>query len=106
MIIFNIYYVYIFKIASFNILGQDSSWDESIKCLFLRVRNPCNDAYDELVKKVFKIKIHSNEGKNYLEKTRKSFTDFQNKLNNSVLQAIDEYKNIRGNRYLFYCLDI
>ncbi|RGB22013.1 hypothetical protein C1646_776819 [Rhizophagus diaphanus] len=42
-------------------------WDESVKCLFLRARSPRGEVFDELITKNFKIKIHSNEAKSYLE---------------------------------------
>ncbi|CAB4403290.1 unnamed protein product [Rhizophagus irregularis] len=73
-------------------------WDESIKCLFLRARSPRGEVFDELITKIFKIKIHSNEAKSYLEKTRKFFIDFRNKFNQIILTSVEEFKEIRKNR--------
>ncbi|CAB4392198.1 unnamed protein product [Rhizophagus irregularis] len=73
-------------------------WDESVKCLFLRVRSPRGEVFDELITKIFKIKIHSNEAKSYLEKTRKFFIDFRNKFNQIILTSVEEFKEIRKNR--------
>ncbi|CAB4377601.1 unnamed protein product [Rhizophagus irregularis] len=73
-------------------------WDESVKCLFLRARSPCGEVFDELITKIFKIKIHSNEAKSYLEKTRKFFIDFRNKFNQIILTSVEEFKEIRKNR--------
>jgi hypothetical protein len=67
------------------------------------VRNPRNETFDELIVKIFKVKIYSNEGKSLLERTRKSFTDFRNKFNQNILNEINEYKNIRRERYFFNC---
>lgn len=78
-------------------------WDESVKCLFLRARSPRGEVFDELITKIFKIKIHSNEAKSYLEKTRKFFIDFRNKFNQIILTSVEEFKEIRKNRYLFNC---
>ena len=72
-----------------------------IKCLFLRARNSHNETFDELIVKIFKVKIYSNEGKSLLEQTRKSFTDFRNKFNQNILNEINKYKNIRRERYVF-----
>ncbi|GES92054.1 hypothetical protein GLOIN_2v1876551 [Rhizophagus clarus] len=73
-------------------------WDESIKCLFLRTRNPREETFDELIKKIFKVQIYSTEGKNFLEKTHRAFADYRNKLNQNIEHEINEYKNIRKNR--------
>ena len=78
-------------------------WDESVKCLFLRARSPRGEVFDELITKIFKIKIHSNEAKSYLEKTQKFFIDFRNKFNQIILTSVEEFKEIRKNRYLFNC---
>ncbi|CAB4443085.1 unnamed protein product [Rhizophagus irregularis] len=47
-------------------------WDESIKCLFLRARSPRGEVFDELITKIFKIKIHSNEAKKEFKEIRKN----------------------------------
>ncbi|UZO00442.1 uncharacterized protein OCT59_011576 [Rhizophagus irregularis] len=73
-------------------------WDESVKCLFLRARSPRGEVFDELITKIFKIKIHSNEAKSYLKKTRKFFIDFRNKFNQIILTSVEEFKEIRKNR--------
>ncbi|CAB4377171.1 unnamed protein product [Rhizophagus irregularis] len=73
-------------------------WDESVKCLFLRARSLRGEVFDELITKIFKIKIHSNEAKSYLEKTRKFFIDFRNKFNQIILTSVEEFKEIRKNR--------
>ncbi|UZO15061.1 uncharacterized protein OCT59_006497 [Rhizophagus irregularis] len=73
-------------------------WDESVKCLFLRARSSRDEVFDELITKIFKIKIHSNEAKSYLEKTRKFFIDFRNKFNQIILTSVEEFKEIRKNR--------
>ncbi|UZO18335.1 uncharacterized protein OCT59_009651 [Rhizophagus irregularis] len=73
-------------------------WDESVKCLFLRARSPRGEVFDELITKIFKIKIHSNEAKSYLEKTQKFFIDFRNKFNQIILTSVEEFKEIRKNR--------
>jgi hypothetical protein len=78
-------------------------WDESVKCLFLRARNPSSEVLDNLVVKIFRIKIYTREAKGHLEKTRKFLTDFRNKFNQSILCSVNEYKEIRKSRYLFVC---
>ena len=44
-------------------------WDESIKCLFLRFRNPPSQILDEIITKIFNVKVYANVAKRYLEKT-------------------------------------
>ncbi|PKC51975.1 hypothetical protein RhiirA1_482543 [Rhizophagus irregularis] len=56
------------------------------------------EVFNELITKIFKIKIHSNEAKNYLEKTQKFFIDFKNKFNQIILTSVEEFKKIRKNR--------
>lgn len=73
-------------------------WDESIKCLFLRFRNPPSQILDEMIAKIFNVKVYANVAKRYLEKTRKSFTDFRNKFNQNILESVEEYKKIRTER--------
>jgi hypothetical protein len=71
--------------------------------LFLRARSPRGEVFDDLITKIFKIKIYTNEAKSYLERTRKFFTDFRNKFNQNISNTVDEFKEIRKNRYLFNC---
>ena len=73
-------------------------WDESVKCLFLRFRNPPSQILDEIIEKIFNVKVYSDVAKKYLEKTRKTFTDFRNKFNQNILESVDEYKKIRTGR--------
>jgi len=73
-------------------------WDESVKCLFLRARNPSGQALDDLIIKIFNIQIYTNEAKGLLEKTRKALADFRNKFNSQVLAQIKEYKEVRNDQ--------
>jgi hypothetical protein len=73
-------------------------WDESVKCLFLRFRDPPSTILDEVISKIFNVKIYSDVAKKYLEKTRRTFSDFRNKFNQNVLEGVDEYKKIRRER--------
>ncbi|CAB4373269.1 unnamed protein product [Rhizophagus irregularis] len=73
-------------------------WDESVKCLFLRVRNPSSEALDNLVVKIFRFKIYTSEARGYLNKTHKSLTYFRNKFNQNILNLVREYKEIRKSR--------
>jgi hypothetical protein len=74
-------------------------WDESVKCLFLKARNPPGEVFDDMIIKIFKIKIYTNEAKSYLERTRKFLTDFRNKFNQNILNTVKEFKEIRKTRY-------
>ena len=67
------------------------------------MRSPRSEVFDDLIAKIFKIEIYSNEAKSYLKKTRKFFTDFRNKFNQIILSFVEEFKEIRKIRYLFNC---
>ena len=68
------------------------------------MRNPSSEALDNLVVKIFQFKIYTSEARGYLDKTRKSLTDFRNKFNQNILNLVGEYKEIRKSRYLFILL--
>ncbi|CAB4398702.1 unnamed protein product [Rhizophagus irregularis] len=44
------------------------------------------------------FKIYTSEARGYLDKTRKSLTDFRNKFNQNILNLVREYKEIRKSR--------
>ena len=67
------------------------------------MRSPRSEVFDDLIAKIFKIEIYSNEAKSYLKKTCKFFTDFRNKFNQIILSFVEEFKEIRKTRYLFNC---
>lgn len=80
-------------------------WDETVKCFFLRIRDPPDSAIDDLVKTVFKIKeLYSEKAKYVLNRTRTTLRDFRNKYNNSIVKLVDEYKSTRFFSYFFVFL--
>ncbi|EXX65947.1 hypothetical protein RirG_128460 [Rhizophagus irregularis DAOM 197198w] len=74
-----------YVVSSKNTEDKIRLWNESVKCLFLRVRNPSSEALDNLVVKIFQFKIYTSKARGYLDKTRKSLTDFRNKFNQNIL---------------------
>ncbi|CAB4394002.1 unnamed protein product [Rhizophagus irregularis] len=74
-----------YVVSSKNTEDKIRLWDESVKCLFLRVRNLSSEALDNLVVKIFRFKIYTSEARGYLDKTCKSLTDFRNKFNQNIL---------------------
>ncbi|PKY62668.1 hypothetical protein RhiirA4_490133 [Rhizophagus irregularis] len=58
-----------YVVSSKNTEDKIRLWDESVKCLFLRVRNPSSEALDDLVVKIFRFKIYTSEARGYLDKT-------------------------------------
>ncbi|CAB4377525.1 unnamed protein product [Rhizophagus irregularis] len=63
-----------YVVSSKNTEDKIRLWDESVKCLFLRVRNPSSEALDNLVVKIFQFKIYTSEARGYLDKTRVRMT--------------------------------
>ncbi|CAB4396644.1 unnamed protein product [Rhizophagus irregularis] len=65
-----------YVVSSKNTEDKIRLWDESVKCLFLRVRNPSSEALDNLVVKIFWFKIYTSEARGYLDKTQiKDYVD-------------------------------
>ncbi|KAF0453646.1 hypothetical protein F8M41_001698 [Gigaspora margarita] len=77
--------------------NRDSAliWDEEIKCLFLRARFPPATCIDEFVKKIFGYPPYSKEGTEIRTKTKNKLSDFQHRLNQTVLGHIKNYKEIQ-----------
>ncbi|PKY45386.1 hypothetical protein RhiirA4_419795 [Rhizophagus irregularis] len=48
-----------YVVSSKNTKDKIRFWDESVKCLFLRARNPSSEALDDLVVKIFQFKIYT-----------------------------------------------
>ncbi|CAB4394566.1 unnamed protein product [Rhizophagus irregularis] len=82
-----------YVVSSKNTEDKIRLWDESVKCLFLRVRNLSSEALDNLVVKIFQFKIYTSEARGYLDKTRKSLTDFRNKFNQNILNLGYDWKS-------------
>ncbi|KAF0488230.1 hypothetical protein F8M41_022389 [Gigaspora margarita] len=70
-------------------------WDEEIKCLFLRARFPPATCIDEFVKKIFGHPPYSKEGTEIRTKTKNTLSDFQHRLNQTVLGYVKNYKEIQ-----------
>ncbi|GET57161.1 hypothetical protein GLOIN_2v1786777 [Rhizophagus irregularis DAOM 181602=DAOM 197198] len=58
-----------YVVSSKNTEDKIRLWDESVKCLFLRVRNPSSEALNNLVVKIFRFKIYTSKARGYLDKT-------------------------------------
>ena len=82
--------------------------DETLKCLFLRVRNPSGDILDDLVKKVFtNYEIHSEQTIRVVTHFRNSFNDYQNKYNKAILSLVENYKMMRYSLYfILFFIDL
>ncbi|CAB4443488.1 unnamed protein product [Rhizophagus irregularis] len=65
-------------------------WDESIKCLFLRARSPRGEVFDELITKIFKIKIHSNEAKKEFKEIRKNRASTRSLSQKELIDYVDK----------------
>ncbi|GBC51885.2 hypothetical protein GLOIN_2v1786777 [Rhizophagus irregularis DAOM 181602=DAOM 197198] len=77
-----------YVVSSKNTEDKIRLWDESVKCLFLRARNPSSEALDDLVVKIFQFKIYTSEARSYLEKTRKGTTG--NLSQKEIKEYVDE----------------
>jgi len=68
-------------------------WDEEIKCLFLRVRNPSNTIFDKFIYKIYGYEAFKEEAKLIRKRTKKTYSDFQNKYNIIVKGLVQEYQD-------------
>ncbi|CAB4377769.1 unnamed protein product [Rhizophagus irregularis] len=66
-----------YVVSSKNTEDKIRLWDESVKCLFLRVRNPSSEALDNLVVKIFQFKIYTSEARGYLDKTLREYKEIR-----------------------------
>ena len=67
-------------------------WDEEIKCLFLRIRNPSLPNIDEFVKKIFGYSPYTKEALEAQSRTKKTLGDFRHKFNLSVIKLVKAFK--------------
>ena len=66
---------------------------EELKCLFLRVQNPKKNAFEDLVRQIFKCDLNSAEGIDWLRAANRNFGDFRNKFLDSVEEIIKIFKD-------------
>ncbi|RIA85927.1 hypothetical protein C1645_830082 [Glomus cerebriforme] len=69
---------------------------EKLKCLFLHVQNPQKVTLKELIWKVIKCELNSAEGIEWIHTANRHFGDFHNKLVNSVINLINNFKEKRN----------
>jgi hypothetical protein len=65
---------------------------EELKCLFLRVRNPKKNAFEDLVRQIFNCDLNSADGVDWLRTSNRQFGDFRNKFLDSIEDLINEFK--------------
>ncbi|RIA91336.1 hypothetical protein C1645_822196 [Glomus cerebriforme] len=69
---------------------------EELKCLFLRVQNPQKVTLEKLIQKVIKCELNSAEGIEWIYTANRHFGNFCNKLVNSVIDLINNFKEKRN----------
>jgi hypothetical protein len=67
-------------------------WDEEIKCLFLRTRNPSLAIIDEFIKKTFGYSPYTQEALEIQSRTKKTLGDFRHKFNSSIVKLVKTFK--------------
>lgn len=66
-----------------------------MKCLFLRARDPSVESLDNFITMITGEHLHSKGSQEFLDRVRKSFTDYRNKFNDSIQKLILDFKNTR-----------
>ena len=77
-----------------------------MKCLFLRFRDPEKSAFEDLVQEIFKCKLNSTEGIDWLRAANRNFGDFRNKFLDSIDEIIDTIKVERAKYVIFLFLTL
>jgi hypothetical protein len=66
-----------------------------MKCLFLRARNLSVEAFDNFITMITGEHLHSKDSQEFLDRVRKSFTDYRNKFNDVIKKLVLDFKNTR-----------
>lgn len=76
---------------------QDKSrlWNEELKCLFLRNRDPSVATLDSFIRLVCGCEPYTEEAKAIMNISRKRLGDYRNKLNTTVTKLVTEFKEIK-----------
>jgi hypothetical protein len=69
-----------------------------MKCLFLRIRDPSVETLDNFVMMITGEDLYSDISQEFLDRIRKSFTDYRNKFNDNIQKLILDFKNSNTNR--------
>ncbi|GES80885.1 hypothetical protein GLOIN_2v1840951 [Rhizophagus clarus] len=69
---------------------------EELKCLFLRVRNPEKNVFEDLVRQIFNCNLNSTEGIELLRAANRNFSDFRNKFLDHIEETVNEFKKKRS----------
>ncbi|GBC11801.2 uncharacterized protein OCT59_025211 [Rhizophagus irregularis] len=78
-----------------NWLNKSQLWDEELKCLFLRQRDPSGAILDSFIRLVCGYKPYTEEAKSIMRVSRKRLGDYRNKLNTSIAKLVQEFKELK-----------
>ena len=70
-------------------------WLEEIKCLFLRCRKPSDTVIESLIEKIFNYDLCSDDASEIICHSKRTLTDYRNKLNNKIVKNVNKLKEIR-----------
>jgi hypothetical protein len=66
-----------------------------MKCFFLRSRYPSVESLDSFIKMISGENLHSDKSCEFMDRARKSFTDYRNKYNESILNLVRNFKDTK-----------
>ncbi|CAB5344193.1 unnamed protein product [Rhizophagus irregularis] len=83
--------------SSFSSSNENKSrlWDEELKCLFLRQRDPSGAILDSFIRLVCGYEPYTEEAKSIMRVSRKRLGDYRNKLNTSIAKLVQEFKELK-----------
>jgi hypothetical protein len=77
------------------IQNKSRLWDEELKCLFLRQRDPSGAILDSFIRLVCGYEPYTEEAKSIMRVSRKRLGDYRNKLNTSIAKLVQEFKELK-----------
>lgn len=75
-------------------------WSEEIKCLFLKCREPSDEAIEDFVKRIFDYDLFSHDAEEVISHSKWTLADFRSKFNKQIAGKVRELKEIRSREEL------
>ena len=67
-------------------------FDEELKCLFLRCRDPPRSALEQLVNRIFGLETYKKKAEKCVQDARVRSTDYRNKYNGSIVSLVEDFR--------------
>ena len=65
-----------------------------MKCLFLRIRNPADHAFDKITQKIFGHDAYQSVARSISERYHRLFSDYRYQLKNTLSTLVKEFRGM------------